>query len=473
MSLTKVTYSMITGAPVSVLDYGAVGDGVTNDAAAFNAAATAAGVNGSVFVPAKTYNLNDPVNILNGQTWLFDGAILQHTDDTKIILRANAVSDWAILGSVILKGTLTGAATAAETGLYITDGKRYRVEGVQAKLFKGKGIWLDGTNAGALRGDRGQFTDCAAYESTVGIQIDAGAGAEYNTWSNTNISGCITGMIMAAGNNTVMGGSIVDNTTGVKLNAGANHCHGMFVGVNINHNNSENLHAENIANGHTFSACHFYGNGGSTGIIWFEGSRGLHVHGGVIDCHIYNDGGGSSGLNIVENNFFPGDYGVQLLSNDSSLDKLLLLRNFDTVGMSDLNAAAPVYVRAARGTSTQTAAGGATVVFNNQVQDNRNAYDDTTGIFTAPQDGVYQVSVALLISGTSLTAGYASIVQNATTIAELPIASMGAAATNAAATGTIDVILAVGDTIKITSNANGTTPLIAVDRSWLNIALRS
>ena len=173
MSLTKATFSVIEGAPVNVLDYGTVGDGVTDDAAAFNAASAAAGVNGSVFVPAKTYNLNDPVNILNGQTWLFDGAILQHTDDTKIILRANAVSDWAILGSVILKGTLTVAATAAETGLYITDGKRYRVEGVQAKLFKGKGIWLDGTNAGALRGDRGQFTDCAAYESTVGIQIDA------------------------------------------------------------------------------------------------------------------------------------------------------------------------------------------------------------------------------------------------------------------------------------------------------------
>jgi hypothetical protein len=38
MSLTKATYSMIDGAPVNVLDFGAIGDGVTNDTAAVQAA---------------------------------------------------------------------------------------------------------------------------------------------------------------------------------------------------------------------------------------------------------------------------------------------------------------------------------------------------------------------------------------------------------------------------------------------------
>ena len=34
MSLTKATYSMIDGAPVNVLDFGAVCDGTTDDTAA-------------------------------------------------------------------------------------------------------------------------------------------------------------------------------------------------------------------------------------------------------------------------------------------------------------------------------------------------------------------------------------------------------------------------------------------------------
>jgi hypothetical protein len=38
MSLTKASYSMITGAPVNVLDFGAVGNGVTDDTAAVQAA---------------------------------------------------------------------------------------------------------------------------------------------------------------------------------------------------------------------------------------------------------------------------------------------------------------------------------------------------------------------------------------------------------------------------------------------------
>ena len=71
MSLTKVSYSMIDGAVFNVLDYGAVGDGVTDNRAAFQAAvdaAIAAG-RGTVFVPDGNYLVNgvaSPDTILNG-----------------------------------------------------------------------------------------------------------------------------------------------------------------------------------------------------------------------------------------------------------------------------------------------------------------------------------------------------------------------------------------------------------------------
>jgi hypothetical protein len=58
MALTKVSYSMITGAPVNVLDYGAVGDGVADDAGAVLAAINAAAASGQeVFFPAGEYLL--------------------------------------------------------------------------------------------------------------------------------------------------------------------------------------------------------------------------------------------------------------------------------------------------------------------------------------------------------------------------------------------------------------------------------
>ena len=52
MGLTKVTYSMIEGAPVNVLDFGAVGDGVADDGDAIRAACAASNV---VYFPAGTY----------------------------------------------------------------------------------------------------------------------------------------------------------------------------------------------------------------------------------------------------------------------------------------------------------------------------------------------------------------------------------------------------------------------------------
>jgi hypothetical protein len=60
MSLTKASYSMVNGAPVNVLDYGADPTGVANSSAAFTAAATAAGTQ-SAYVPKGTYALTGTV----------------------------------------------------------------------------------------------------------------------------------------------------------------------------------------------------------------------------------------------------------------------------------------------------------------------------------------------------------------------------------------------------------------------------
>jgi hypothetical protein len=78
MALTKVSYSMITGAPANVKDFGAVGDGTTNDTAAVQAAIDSCLANGTaLYVPTGRYRLTAQVNIPVYSNVFERGLILQ------------------------------------------------------------------------------------------------------------------------------------------------------------------------------------------------------------------------------------------------------------------------------------------------------------------------------------------------------------------------------------------------------------
>ena len=64
MSLTKVTYSMIEDAPANVQDFGAVGNGTTDDSAAIQAAINSFGSNaGTVYFPQGSYLVGTAINL--------------------------------------------------------------------------------------------------------------------------------------------------------------------------------------------------------------------------------------------------------------------------------------------------------------------------------------------------------------------------------------------------------------------------
>lgn len=79
MSLTKVSYSMITGSPVNVADFGAVGDGTTDDTAAIQAAinslpvAPTTGVNAVLLASDCVYKITAPLVVQRGQSLIGDG----------------------------------------------------------------------------------------------------------------------------------------------------------------------------------------------------------------------------------------------------------------------------------------------------------------------------------------------------------------------------------------------------------------
>lgn len=73
MSLTKVSYSMIAGAPVNILDFGADLTGTTDSAAAIQAAVDSistvsggAGPGGLVYIPTGTYRIQTQINLPYG-----------------------------------------------------------------------------------------------------------------------------------------------------------------------------------------------------------------------------------------------------------------------------------------------------------------------------------------------------------------------------------------------------------------------
>lgn len=73
MSLTKVSFSMIEGASINVQDYGATGDGTTNDQAAIQAAIDAAtAANKIVYLPAGRYRVTGPLVLTNNSSLIGD-----------------------------------------------------------------------------------------------------------------------------------------------------------------------------------------------------------------------------------------------------------------------------------------------------------------------------------------------------------------------------------------------------------------
>lgn len=72
MALTKAHNRMIEGAAVNVKDFGAVGDGVTDDTTAIQAALTAAE---KVHIPAGTYLVSSQLNLKNRQFISGDGRV--------------------------------------------------------------------------------------------------------------------------------------------------------------------------------------------------------------------------------------------------------------------------------------------------------------------------------------------------------------------------------------------------------------
>ena len=112
MSLTKVTYSMILGSPVSVLNFGADPTGVADSTAAFVAAQVASN---NVFAPPGTYIL-DNLRIQNGVQIIgagYENTIFKQANADRPAINCLSDATTGQLSSINLKNFKVEGATSA------------------------------------------------------------------------------------------------------------------------------------------------------------------------------------------------------------------------------------------------------------------------------------------------------------------------------------------------------------------------
>ena len=147
MSLTKVSYSMITGSPVNIRDYGAVGDGVTDDTTAIQAALTYAdSIRGYVIIPTGTFLVSSTLNPANANI-VGEGGALKYTGS------AHCLTAPSVIQGVNFEGP--GRATSS-IGIKSAGGFKNQVIQCTFQLF-GTGIEFSGSGQ---KIQRSYFTTC-------------------------------------------------------------------------------------------------------------------------------------------------------------------------------------------------------------------------------------------------------------------------------------------------------------------------
>ncbi len=435
---------------------------------------------------AKLIHANDAyvigsasINIPSNVAWDLSGATFTTTTSAVTLFSAVSVSDFSINGPFKITGN--GSTVGTAIGILVQDCARWRINDPTVVSLKGTGIkQLPGASATA-RSNHGVIANPRIDACYNGMVDEAGTGAEYSTVINAHVTGCANaGIWTAAGNIVWLGGQCVDNILdGVVLSAGSNHSHGMFVGMNINHNGRFNLYAAAVTNGEDFIGCHFYAyDAAGNGSIFFDLCKGIHITGGHLDCQIYNYAGGGSGENRISNMYCPGSYGVARRAGTNNGHYQLLISDcwgpgsytvagggVDNTGVTinDPSACGVLAQRDPAATQALVSGASATLVWSQELFDRRNAFNIATGIFTVPaaptQAGLYRVCFDLVFSGTAMVAADSYVTFNINAAVKKFFFTSPFGTTKLSAGGTFDVYLAAGDAIHLAASITGTNPV--------------
>ena len=211
MALTKAHNRMIEGAAVNVKDFGAVGDGVTDDTAAIQAAVDA-GLD--VYFPAGTYNITSTITITNSNTYLHG----QTKGGASTITSSNDIEMFKVVGDYVLFEGFRMYNDSLHTKRHIQSYganhmmvKECRIEGTGVPTT-GSGIGF-GDGAGGIGGSMGMITDCILSHASVEVLTWDVHIMNSWIWANSKPYGVY--LAGSVGNFTIMGTDLVPPQTSV------------------------------------------------------------------------------------------------------------------------------------------------------------------------------------------------------------------------------------------------------------------
>ena len=159
------------GEIINVKDFGAIGDGITDDTTAIQAAIDSAhwnssGIRDTIFFPPGTYKVST-INIVNGQS-----VILSHptliSESTALIIN----NGWE--GTIVEYGKIT----AKDCGIWIQRGKNVQIEHTRINITHGYansssvyGIHIGGVS-GLYAGNETIISDCSIYVTSDDGHVD-------------------------------------------------------------------------------------------------------------------------------------------------------------------------------------------------------------------------------------------------------------------------------------------------------------
>lgn len=253
-------------------DYGAAGDGSTNDATAIQNAVNSGK---AVFFGQKNYRVNSGITVPTGTMIYGSGhaSIISTTSNITIL----TLSARAHIENITLLGNVTGAA---QRGIDIIGPSDWSADKASNKLVNVSlfnlnqyGLYVQFVTGVSSTTHTGSVYALNLFASGCGTGVMLDTRAEYNTFANYVAYACTTGLNVVGGNNSFTGGGLVDGTTGLILGSGSNDSKNTFVGMKVNHNTT-NITASSTSNFNVFSGCHVHvGNISlvSSGNVSFDG----------------------------------------------------------------------------------------------------------------------------------------------------------------------------------------------------------